>query len=403
MAEIDDELVARAIRWCAEAGRQAGAGEVRAALGALSWDQLLAARALLADPPPLRPLGPAALADIARGASPDVAAEREREGRYRREERDVAAPASAPTAPVRASRKRAAARHQPVIRRARDRVTDAPATERTLPLLDELHRPEGRAELEALVRRVGPVTPRLVEALAAGWRHPDGRPADEEALRDLLSHHGLDRALARREPEALLHALRAAHGVRRRAAAALGIPPASLDELLARAGATPQAEAIREQRRAQLRRRATLSERAHLVLEAREELEDLELLAEMERDLTGRLPDHLRALAAAPGALLGNLSRSLSLQRPETETLLRRLGVSLPPPQAASPVSPSPPADRPVRRTGAPPRGAPRKAAGAPARASGGPPRPRSGGASGAKHREGRGRPPSGPRRPRPL
>ncbi|HET9598708.1 MAG TPA: Fis family transcriptional regulator, partial [Anaeromyxobacteraceae bacterium] len=82
MAEIDDELVARALRWCAEAGRHAAAGEVRAALAPLSWDELLAARALLADPPPARPLGPHALADLARGALPDVAAEREREGRY---------------------------------------------------------------------------------------------------------------------------------------------------------------------------------------------------------------------------------------------------------------------------------------------------------------------------------
>jgi len=95
MAEIDDELVARAIRWCAEAARQASAGEVRAALAPLSWDQLLAARALLADPPPLRPLGPAALADIARGAPPDVAAEREREGRYRREQAEAPSPAPA--------------------------------------------------------------------------------------------------------------------------------------------------------------------------------------------------------------------------------------------------------------------------------------------------------------------
>ncbi|MFL5274199.1 MAG: Fis family transcriptional regulator, partial [Anaeromyxobacteraceae bacterium] len=82
MPEIDDELIARALRWCADAGRHATAAAVREALTPLSWDELLAARALLADPPPARPLGPLALADLARGALPDVAAEREREGRY---------------------------------------------------------------------------------------------------------------------------------------------------------------------------------------------------------------------------------------------------------------------------------------------------------------------------------
>src|SRR5512134_297427 len=50
VAEIDDELIARAIRWCAEAGSKASPDEVRTALAPLSWDELLAARALLADP-----------------------------------------------------------------------------------------------------------------------------------------------------------------------------------------------------------------------------------------------------------------------------------------------------------------------------------------------------------------
>jgi hypothetical protein len=96
MAEIDDELVARAIGWCAEAGRHATADGVRAALARLSWAQILAARALLADPPPARPLGPEALADLARGAPPDLAAERERQGRYRPEAEPPAVPPPAP-------------------------------------------------------------------------------------------------------------------------------------------------------------------------------------------------------------------------------------------------------------------------------------------------------------------
>src|SRR5512136_637101 len=82
MTDLDPELLGRAVRWCAEAGRTATPAALRRALAPLGWDELLAARALLADPPPARPLGPFALADIARGAPADVAAERERGGRY---------------------------------------------------------------------------------------------------------------------------------------------------------------------------------------------------------------------------------------------------------------------------------------------------------------------------------
>src|SRR5512138_1606779 len=123
MAELDAETLERVARWCAEAGRQTGASEIRAALGSLGWDELLALRALLADPPPARPLGPYALADLARGAPADVAAEREREGRYRRE------PVPEDAAPAAGERKRAPRGSKKtrrpaeiVVRRARDRA-----------------------------------------------------------------------------------------------------------------------------------------------------------------------------------------------------------------------------------------------------------------------------------------
>src|SRR5689334_11921409 len=82
MSDLDLELVERVTRWCAEAGRTTFFAEIDRALATLSWDELLAVRALLADPPPARPLGPFALADLARGVSAEMAAEREREGRY---------------------------------------------------------------------------------------------------------------------------------------------------------------------------------------------------------------------------------------------------------------------------------------------------------------------------------
>ena len=70
MAELDTELLERVARWCAEAGRQTGVAEIRAALAPLGWDELLTVRALLVDPPPARPLGPHALAELARGVPP---------------------------------------------------------------------------------------------------------------------------------------------------------------------------------------------------------------------------------------------------------------------------------------------------------------------------------------------
>lgn len=346
MAEIDDELVARAIRWCAEAGRHAAPEDVRRALVPLSWDQLLAARALLADPPAARPLGPHALADMARGAPADVAAERERGGRYAPERDGPPAPAETPPgapSPHRAGTRRTApARRQraPVIRRARDRAAPEPSPAPRLPSIDRLHAPEGRAVLEALVRRHGARAALLARELAAGWLRPDGAPPGEEELRALLDTHGMARAFARREREGALHALRAAGGVKRRAAAELGLDLPGLDRLLARHGAAGEAEDIREERRRELRRRATLSERARLILAESERLEDLGLLEEFEADLRARLPDHLRALRAADrGPVLPALSRSLALSRESVEVLVRRLGLALapPPPAAAGP------------------------------------------------------------------
>src|SRR5690348_7451269 len=128
MPEIDDELIARALRWCADAGRPSSPQAVRDALAPLSWDELLAARALLADPPPARPLGPRALTELARGASPAEAAAREQAGDFGEGGVPRPAPeAEAEAAPRRASggtrRGRKAA--GPVVHRARDRAAPA--------------------------------------------------------------------------------------------------------------------------------------------------------------------------------------------------------------------------------------------------------------------------------------
>jgi hypothetical protein len=378
MDRVDDELVARALRWCADAGRQTSPEQVRAALERLGWDELLAARALLADPPPARPLGPWALADLARGALPEVAAEREREGRYASAARAVAVPAreappqatsaaatsargaapvpvsARPTSAARRGRRGSAA--GPRIRRAADRVEATPPP-RPPPRLDELFESEGRAVLERLIRLHGARRGPVLAALVAGWRRSDGSEPGDDDLAALLDAHGLTRGFERRERDELLHALRVSGGSIARAASAAGLSADAFRAALERLRAAPEAEAIRDARRDELRRRPTLSDRARLLLAERDRLEDLGILAEIEDDLRRRLPEHVRALRLTPaGPLAAALARSLAVAPRELTLLAARLGLALDPapPRAAR----SAPAPAPSRRPAAtsPPR-----------------------------------------------
>ncbi|HEU4384248.1 MAG TPA: hypothetical protein VFR85_12200 [Anaeromyxobacteraceae bacterium] len=334
MGELDPEVVARAVAWCAEAGRRVGEAEIRSALGPLGRDELLAIRAVLADPPPARPLGPHALVDLARGVAPEVAAERERLGRYRAESQLDRRQEPASRLQGR-NRRSARPTSGVVVRRARDRTAAAPAAPARLPALDELCLSEGRATLERLVRRLGPRRTAVLRALAEGWRRPDGTPPDEADLESLLDHHGMARAFERRERAQLLHALRAALGVVARAAASLDLSPEAFQVALRRLGAEREAEAIREDGRREVRRRATLAERARLLTSDQERLGDLGILEEVAADLGSRLPDHLRALRAGrPPSLAAALGRSLSLSRPAVDALAARLGLDLGPAQA---------------------------------------------------------------------
>lgn len=361
MADLDAELLDKVARWCAEAGRTAGEREIRRALSRLGWDELLALRALLADPPPARPLGPRALADMARGAPADVAAEREREGRYAAEDEPDDAPppafaAPAPTPRPARGRSRAKARPSLVIRRVRDREPAPAPTVLAQAPLDELRRPEGRAELERLVRRLGARRRALAAALAARWRRPDGAPPSEDDLAALLDHHGMARAFERRERDELLHAVRAAGGVRPAAAERLGLDVAGLDAALARLGAAADAERVREERRAELRGRATLSERVSLLLAEEGRLRDLGLLDEFEVDLRARLPEHVRALRTTGEPLRDALAASLSLAPVVAAGLAARLGIELGP-DSRGPRRGAPSATRPAGAARPPRRG----------------------------------------------
>jgi hypothetical protein len=367
MAELELETIERAVRWCAEAGRQTTPGEVRMALQSLGWDQLLAVRALLADPPPARPLGPQALADLARGVPADVAAEREREQRYPRPAAEPIPPPTATPTPAaargatpRASASRRSRRGQLVVRKART-ATPVPAPEPPRrPLFEELLLPAGRGVLERLFRTHGGRRPRLVAAIAATFRRADGEPLGDADLDAALEHHGLARAFARRERDELLHAVRAGGAVLAQAATALGHEPASLAASISRLGLDAEVRRLREARRRDLRSRATLSERALMLVGSADKLADLDLLGEFERDLAQRLPEHLRALSTTGEPLEQGLARTLSLPGASVRQLLARLGVELRAP---------PPSERPP--SSAPSRGSPRAPPRVPGRGAG--------------------------------
>ena len=337
-AALDDELVARAMRWCGEAGRPCSASALRSALAPLSWDELLAARAILADPPTARPLGPLALADLARGTSPAEAASRQREGLYGAgpgveatvPESDVSLPErTRPAASPRGARRpRGAA--APVVRRARDRAPAGPPPAKAAPRLDSLFAPAGRAVVERLLRERGARRAELLAALRQDYTLGDGGAPGDPDLDALLDAHGLARAFARHERDELVHALRVAGGSRAAAAAALGLGAEAFEIALARLGATAEAEAVRDGHREELRRRATLGERARLLLTEGERLTDLGLAGELEDDLRTRLPGHVRALrSSSRRPAMANLALSLSVGHRELAALVRRLGLSL--------------------------------------------------------------------------
>ncbi|HVP65881.1 MAG TPA: hypothetical protein VMT17_01330 [Anaeromyxobacteraceae bacterium] len=353
MPELDAETLARALRWCSAAGRPATEVAVRAALEPLTWDELLAVKATLADPPPRGDLGPSDLVALSRGAR--------RAGRP--------PPPTAPAAPA-GGRRRGRGRPPrgataPRIRRASQRSEGAAAAEAPLPLVDGLFREEGRADLERLLRRIGPSRPALTRALAAGWRRPDGAPVGERDLDLLLAHHGLARSFAERERALVLHTLRKRGGVRPDAASDLGLEPSELDQAVARLGLGPAVEVLRANRRRELLRRATLAERARMFAVEEPALVDLGILAEVESDLRRRLPEHLRAIQAAgkPPPLGAALAESLGLPRAATDRLAERLSLDV---ASARPPGGPPPVRRgvrgerrsaPGRPGGRPPRG----------------------------------------------
>ena len=326
MPEIDREILDRAMRWCAESGRPVHEDVLRHALLPLGWDELLAVKAILADPPPGRDLSPADLLALSRGVVPRAGPAARGAPR-----RDGRAAARSPRPPP-----------GPRIRRARDRVEPSTPSPAAVPSIDLLYQESGRAVLDRMVRQHGANRTAVLSALASGWSAGGGAPTSADLDR-LLAHHGLARGFAERERALLLHAFRKHGGVALRVARDLGAAPADLRGAVARLELAGPVEAIREARRRILDRKATLAERARLMDEEEESLADLGLLTRFEEDLRKRLPEQLRALSGGgrrPTA--ADLGRSLSLSRAAVDRLATRFSL---------PLRPAPP-ERPGRREG---------------------------------------------------
>ena len=163
MPEIDREILDRAMRWCAESGRPVHEDVVRHVLLPLGWDELLAVKAILADPPPWRDLSPADLLALSRGVVPRPGAPAKRAPR-----RDGRAAGRSPRPSA-----------GPRIRRVRDRVEPSTPSPASVPSIDLLYQESGRAVLDRMVRQLRRQPDRDARLprgrMVGGGRRPDLR------------------------------------------------------------------------------------------------------------------------------------------------------------------------------------------------------------------------------------
>ncbi|HET9157279.1 MAG TPA: hypothetical protein VFN91_11470, partial [Myxococcaceae bacterium] len=267
--------------FCRRAGTPAAPRAVREALSTLSEADDFRVRAVTDAEPPVRPLGPFAVVDLARGTPADTAALRERSGYYALVEellavQDGRVPPSAPglgaapPAPVLVApaatpatqerpppppRTTPAAAPPPTVaeriapRRRSAAVPAAPRgrftqVEAERPPLETLEGPDGRATLETLFAQHGSRIA-VLRALAHGYTGERGEPSAPE-LDELLAHHGLLEAAEGSERGLLLAAVSEHRGALGRVAWALGLRGAELGALIPRLGLGPEVERLRE-------------------------------------------------------------------------------------------------------------------------------------------------------------
>jgi hypothetical protein len=339
--------------FCRRAGTPAVPRAIRNALSTLSEADDFRVRAVTDAEPPVRPLGPFAVVDLARGTPADTAALRERSGYYTLVEELLAlhdardavsapatpslpAPAATPAAPeLPASPRPAATSPAPTVaeriaprRRAaavpaapRGRFTQVEAGRAPLEILEG---PDGRTTLETLLAQHGHRIAAL-RALAHGYTGSRGDPSAPE-LDDLLLHHGLLEAAEARERELLLSALSEHRGALGRVAWALGLRGAELTALVSRLGLEPEVERLRERFRREALTPSSWTARLDL-LGRRKYLEDLGVERDFEDRLRGDLSREMHALGPEAEDVPAALARRLAVSPTLVGRALERLGL----------------------------------------------------------------------------
>ncbi|HVP62194.1 MAG TPA: hypothetical protein VMT11_16650, partial [Myxococcaceae bacterium] len=350
--------------FCRRAGAPASPRAVREALSLLAESDDFRVRAVTDAEPPVRPLGPFAAVDLARGTPADITGLRERSGYYALVEemlalQDARAPAPAdtpgtvaPVAPAPAPAQTFTARPQPetVAHGSTSRGDDArPPTvaERIAPrrraaqspapprgrftqveaqraTLESLEAPEGRATLQTLLAQHGH-RPALVRALAQGYVGERGDPSASE-LDALLAAQGLLDAAEASECELILAAVSEQRGALGRVAWALGLRGQELTSLVSRLGLGPEVERRRERFRREALSPASWTARLDL-FGRRKYLEDLGVERDFEDRLRGDLARELAAAGADAGDAPAALARRLGVSQTLVTRALERLGL----------------------------------------------------------------------------
>jgi hypothetical protein len=365
--------------FCRRAGAPASPREVRDALSTVTDADEVRIRAVTDAEPPVRPLGPFAVVDLARGTSAELAGLRQRAGYYALVEELLAQPADADRAPTSvawvpstlpsaspptppalspeagpeappprgpparpsgeprttvaeriAPRRRAPAPDLPPA--PRGRYTQV-ASQRAP--LESLNAPEGRSVLEPLLfqhdHRIA-----LTRALAQGYLGRRGGDPLPWEVEELLAAHGLLAAAELRERELIRAHLSEHRGALGRMAWALGLPPAELRSLIERLGLEEEVERARERFRREALAPAHWTARLDL-LGRRKYLEDLGLQPAFEERLRADLALELARADAGDPERIPHLARRLGVPPELLARTLSRLGLA---PQTGEPSSP---------------------------------------------------------------
>jgi hypothetical protein len=350
--------------FCRRAGAPASPREVRGALSTVTDAEEFRIRAVTDAEPPLRPLGPYAVVDLARGTSVELAGLRQRSGYYdlvaemlaqvemprveppasaaatgplpspsvRPAQPEAAAPTALPTPQRRTGEVRSTVAERIAPRRRapapetrpapRGRYTQVAAQRAPI---DSLAEPAGRSVLEPLLLQHGHRIA-LTRALAQGYLGRRGGDPQPQEVEELLATHRLLDDSEAVERELVLGALSEQHGALGRVAWALGVRPVELRSMIERLGLDAEVERTRERFRREALAPAHWTTRLDL-LGRRKYLEDLGLERSFDERLRSDLSKELDRTDAADPERIPHLARKLGVPPELLARTLARLGL----------------------------------------------------------------------------